>query len=347
MSAPVGSEAPLAVGASVPGAVPTETAHGEVALPASSLLAGGSGGEGTTGGHVLLPVDAALPPLSELIYWARRGSAVAMDTLCMVGNANWRSLSTPNLYRARDSPSGGPLGCIFVKILEGKVIGLPLGPADTVEHVKYQIQELEVIPFNQQRLVFEGMQLEDKRMLAEYGIKQDSVLHLMLRLRGGPFPFFSTRVCMAVDGTVRVEVRRYYNSNMPDMTSDDEAMERFAAMVGEGAFPSPLAVELFTSMPLHGTPVAGTTALAVLENNNVQGQPPYPYKHALRLSVVATFTPAIPLADGAYLRVDASLLVSAVEELMHPEGPYPNGANGVWYTRAVPFEGEWCTFGAH
>ena len=41
------------------------------------------------------------------------------------------------------------------------------------------------VPAEQQRLVFEGAQLEDGHAMSEYGLRNESTLHLHLGLLGG------------------------------------------------------------------------------------------------------------------------------------------------------------------
>ena len=74
---------------------------------------------------------------------------------------------------------------VNVKTLTGKEISIAVSPLDSLERVKCKIQDLEGIPPDQQRLLFNGSQLEDEELVYECDIVQGSLLHLILRLRGG------------------------------------------------------------------------------------------------------------------------------------------------------------------
>ena len=74
---------------------------------------------------------------------------------------------------------------IFIKTLQGKNITLNVNDTDTIQSLKDRIKDIEGIPQDQQRLVFNGKQLEDNQTIGDYGIQADSSIHLVLRLRGG------------------------------------------------------------------------------------------------------------------------------------------------------------------
>lgn len=84
-------------------------------------------------------------------------------------------------------PAGTPHFSIDVMSLTGRVLTLSVSKLHTIDEVKSLIQNEEGIPPDQQRLMYAGRQLEDYRLLSDYGIKPGSVLHLVLRLRGGGF----------------------------------------------------------------------------------------------------------------------------------------------------------------
>ncbi|KAJ1302339.1 hypothetical protein OPQ81_001154 [Rhizoctonia solani] len=73
-----------------------------------------------------------------------------------------------------------------VKTLTGKTIYCWTNLSiHTVSDLKLIIQDREGIPVEQQILVFSGEKLEDEQMLNDYGIRNESIIYLTFKLRGG------------------------------------------------------------------------------------------------------------------------------------------------------------------
>lgn len=88
-------------------------------------------------------------------------------------------------------PTPGTGHILVIITLTGKRITLDASSTDTIEMLKCRIQEEEDIYRDQQRLVFEGKQLEDRLTVKHYNIPKGGgkgEIHLVLRLRGGGSP---------------------------------------------------------------------------------------------------------------------------------------------------------------
>ena len=72
---------------------------------------------------------------------------------------------------------------IFIKTLPGKNYELDVEPDDTIENVKYKLQDKESLPADQRRLIFDGKSLEDSKTVSEYNILEDSVLYSLVKFR--------------------------------------------------------------------------------------------------------------------------------------------------------------------
>nr|XP_039269997.1 polyubiquitin-like [Styela clava] len=74
---------------------------------------------------------------------------------------------------------------ITVKDLNGKSHALQVRLSETVDDLNCKIKQKTGVMPNQQTLTHEGRTLQSQRLLREYGIHENSVVHLVGRLRGG------------------------------------------------------------------------------------------------------------------------------------------------------------------
>ena len=75
---------------------------------------------------------------------------------------------------------------LFVKTLTGQTINIAVPSKDSlVSNIMFEISSKIGSPFNQQRVIFSGRQLDPYRSISDYNIQNGSTLHLVMRLRAG------------------------------------------------------------------------------------------------------------------------------------------------------------------
>ena len=76
----------------------------------------------------------------------------------------------------------------FIKTLTGRTIYIDSNTNDiSITNIKELIEDKEGILSNEQRLIFNGKELEDGQSLSDYSISNDSTLEVVVSLIGGVF----------------------------------------------------------------------------------------------------------------------------------------------------------------
>lgn len=109
---------------------------------------------------------------------AKEGIPIPAQRLFFGGN----ELENPSTLRDYNIQHGSTLDLdgmqINVQTPAGKIVSINVNPDDLVHRVKIKIEEMEDIPFDEQRLAFMGNDLADGRKLSEYDIQHGSLLTL-------------------------------------------------------------------------------------------------------------------------------------------------------------------------
>lgn len=107
---------------------------------------------------------------------------------------------------------------IRIETLTGTVFELKVSPFEPIGAIKWKLQMVEEIPFQQQRLIWKEQCLEDDFCLYDYGIPDGATLKLVLAIRGGPI---NTRKSESPEGmdTEMKEMEEFLEMNQDEIMS--------------------------------------------------------------------------------------------------------------------------------
>ncbi|KAJ6588409.1 hypothetical protein B0H19DRAFT_1248072 [Mycena capillaripes] len=134
---------------------------------------------------------------------------------------------------------------IFVKGLRGTTSTIKIDSSDTIDTLKVKIQAKEDIDPEKQRLIFSGKLLYEGRTLSDYKIKNESTIHLVLRLCGGGED--TARMGIAAGGKITQKI--YEDCHSPLVYDDENPYRVFIHTVSTAAW------EMITGVVCPMTPI--------------------------------------------------------------------------------------------
>lgn len=142
------------------------------------------------------PSDSRLPDPSDsrlLVAGSQLGEWRTLEDHNTLENCNIQNNSDVYFRFVERIGLRGQKLDVIVRTVSPKKIPISIGSGNTINELMEKIQDKAGIPPSQQRLIFQGKQLEDGRTLSDYKIQNESFVDLTLKLRGGGSIF--TDVC--------------------------------------------------------------------------------------------------------------------------------------------------------
>jgi ubiquitin-large subunit ribosomal protein L40e len=132
------------------------------------------------------PFDRSVLPFNDFprnftIIGLLGSSGAPSESMCVDCMPRAANLTTPH---PRPAGVQGRIQ-VFIKTLTGLTIAFDVASSDTVRTLKQKISDRQGVPVSQQRLVFSAKQLADDKTMSDYGIRDSSTIHLIMRMLGG------------------------------------------------------------------------------------------------------------------------------------------------------------------
>lgn len=131
-------------------------------------------------------LDMAGGPVSVVVSNSQSSNTTVVSNSKTPSKTSASATIAPHSYR-KDcvNPSHTRLPEIWVKGLDGKTHTIGTSLSAKVYDVKVKLQAKTGVPWEDQRLIFAGQQLDDDDTLSDCKVEAECTLHLVLRLRGG------------------------------------------------------------------------------------------------------------------------------------------------------------------
>ena len=131
---------------------------------------------------------------------------------------------------------------IMIKSMTGKYTTISIHDKMTIEEIKMELEKIDKIPIHQQRLVYNGKELQDTQCVESYNLKINDMIHIVLRLRGGMFHETSSRkdhtslkndTCILVDSSTSVSATslNVIIVNEPSLSEKENEIKRLEMMI--------------------------------------------------------------------------------------------------------------------